>query len=155
MTGAHDKMAFASALKDLAAAYGKAMSQDMSESYWDGLEDLDLSTVRAGMRLAKRDARYMPSVAVIREAARLAQQQDGPQQAMSRPQLEDGEVWCKTCDDTGWVSVERLVPPNTSPHYQPGATRIYASPCGCRTDNPMYQWARQQERRQGARPEGR
>lgn len=154
MTGAHDLHEFDRALADLAAAYGKAVTDAMKSSYWSGLEDLALEAVRDGMALAKRDSRYLPPVSVIRDCARQAEQADSARLTVGPRPIPESDVWCSRCDDTGWRYVDAPAPePLLSDAYRSGLVRTKAERCACRADNPVYQWRRAAERRQGARRE--
>lgn len=169
MTGV-DMLDFRALMADLAAAYRKTLDQHGFESYFDGLEDLSIRQIRDGVRHAKRESQYMPSVAKIRESVRHAQQAKAGH-SIGRPQLEPTESWCPACEDTGWCYVdERRVDATTMPEwavknisrqrllddvkdpanvplYRGERTHTKAVKCPCRTENPMYQWKREQERR--------
>lgn len=152
MTGAMEAAEFSAAMRDLAAAYNKTVNETVIASYWDGLNDMPVRQVCEGMRLAKRDAKFMPSVAVIRECVRLAVQ-SAPSLAVSRPQLDEGQVWCVQCDDTGFMYLRpNGVPSPTITEAVIERHRRVAF-CPCRHENPMYRWKRSQERRTSAKPE--
>ena len=174
-----DLLEFRALLSDLAAAYRKPMDERGFESYFEGLADLPLARVRDGMKLAKRDARYLPSVATIRACVRL--DEGATSGTVRRPVLRAGE-WCCTqrpcCDDTGWReettilsvraagempawAVKNLTPAKRDdlratwgeriPLYPHGRTLTRVVPCPCRPDNAMYQWKRAQEHRSRAK----
>lgn len=150
MTGAMDLQQFTAALNDMALGIGsKPMDHTRVLSYWDELSEFEIADVVAAIRLAKREStRFVPSVGVIRGMVRRTQS-GGATEATPEviAAVQHGDRHCRVCEDTGWRIVERDVPDGMQGRYKAGATRSYASVCGCRATNPLYQYKRAMEQR--------
>lgn len=130
---ASDKFGFFSALKDLQAVYGKTIDDARTEGWWRALQDLPLDAVRHGMTEAAKSERYFPAPAIVRGHA-LTHRAETARAAVRDVNLDTGECYCPTCEDTGWQLVTQY-----APIYERDIS--VARVCACRPTNPVYRAA--------------
>lgn len=92
-----DRIAFVTALTDCARIFRKVSDiNELSDGYWQALQDLPLDAVRAGFRQCAQSNRFFPRPVEIRDAATKTMR------AVAAMQGEPSAPACEDCQSTGW-----------------------------------------------------
>ena len=103
--------------------------------FFERLSDLDYRDVkRAADEMAEKFDRF-PTVAQWRKAVRKVVDAERKPQALT----EQAGLYCRTCEDSGWVLGLTCDGGSTCGRDRPHAEHRFTRPCACRRANRNYQ----------------
>lgn len=154
-----DFAAFRVALERTAASYGKAVTSDLTSTYFNDLDRFPLPAVVAAIDKARQTGKFFPRVATLRELCATDSAIVVGTDVPSWVNHDEGAYFCSTCDDTGFV--RRLTCDGAGQcriagcgrHGHPNEPHGYTRKCSCRGTNPVLMRQRELVAQRQARTE--
>jgi hypothetical protein len=149
MTG-HDMPAFKLALHRLGRSLGRAVSEELTEDYFNDLLEFSWPIVEAAMEDVRKTARFWPRPAILREACLKPMRSEPFTQLPTNVNHAEERYACDVCQDTGFER-ELTCDGNGACRVGHCGAKGYANlphdftrRCGCRATNPIL--VRERER---------
>lgn len=147
---------FRAAIERTAAAFGKALPETLTGTYFDDLGAYPLTAVLAALDKARREMRFFPRVSSLRELCETDSAVVVPTAVPEWIDHDHGRYWCEGCQDTGYA--RGLECPGDGTCHLGSCGRDghnkdphpYTRACSCRPTNPILIRQREMSRQRRA-----